>query len=70
MESNQEIVQYTETPLEDKLIDYAGRWWPSDAMVWVRRRVLKDPPESFSLVVPNYKDERLITNWQALNDRY
>ena len=66
----EEMVLYEETPMEDKLIDYSGRWWPTEAMVWVERRVLKEPPESFSKVVPNYKDERLVSSTQELQGRF
>ncbi len=63
------IVAYEETPMEDKLIDYSGRWWPTDAMVWVDRRMTKTPPESFSSVKPMYDDRRLISSYKELNGR-
>ena len=67
---SQETVLYEEVPMEDKIIDYAGRWWPTEAMVWVERRVLKTPPESFSTLTPNPKDERLVSSTQELNGRF
>ena len=63
------IVLYEETPMVDKLVDYSGRWWPADASVWVERRVLKTPPDSFSTLTPKYNDRRLISSYKELNDR-
>ena len=68
--ADQVMVEYEETPMELKIIDYAGNRWPPDAYIWVERRVLKTPPESFSTETPNFKDERLVSSTEELNARF
>lgn len=67
---DQTMVMYEDTPMELKIIDYADNRWPPDAYVWVERRVLKTPPESFSTEKPNFKDVRLVSSTQELNGRF
>jgi hypothetical protein len=65
------VVEYVEEPLDEKLIDYAGRRWSDESMVWVRRRTtLNPPPESFSLLTPLYNDRQLVSNYEELNRRF
>ena len=59
------LVRYEEEPINDKLIDYTGNRWPSEAYVWVERRVRISPvPDSFSTVPPIMNDRQLVDNPQ------